>query len=630
MTGHHNINYVVPLGWSLALLLHTMPFRARVKCRMPREAVEVVPRIWPSEAKLLTVVSRHLKEVPRCFRDFGDWSLHSYRAGTVLSEAHPEGPVGEQIMGRFAEFFARTAAVPEEELPPRPAGWPENRQSQRFLDWLIDFAEDRVHGPNRWRFEDLFTAVGIRPDIMTAFRDDPERPPLTPRSFCLLHTDVHRANVVVDRKQIAVIDWEAAMYGDPVHDLATHLVRMDYAKEEQTAMTRLWAEAMERAGHQDMTAGLDADLPVYLDFEYAQSVFPDVMRAALGLTVLPGVPDAADYAGAAVRVCRALRRAAEPLKLEEVPDEGRAARALRDWYEGPFGRALSDGAGRRTESGTGDAADDADGRGRRDVTGAEGQEAAAEGHAGGAAGRAERALTHELREVRRLLAVPADGCVLFDFDGPLCRLFPDGSSKRVADDLRELARRHGIDGVLTPEEEGSIDPHDVLRAMDRALADRALLAEFETLLTAGEATAALTALPTPGAHRLVRALRARGTRIAVVTNNAPRAVAAHLHRHGLTDAFGPHIYGRTDRPDLLKPHPDSLERALRGLGAEPADALMIGDTATDLGAARDAKVLFVGYARNEGKESALRAAGADLVLRSLEPLLGVLRAPKAP
>ncbi|MBM7169812.1 aminoglycoside phosphotransferase family protein [Streptomyces sp. G44] len=341
VAGHHNVNHVVPLSWTLALLLRTMPFRARVKCRMPRETVEVVPRIWPSEAELLKVVSRHLAEVPRCLRDFGDWSLHSYRAGRALSEAQPEGPVGEAMMRSFAGFFARTASVPGEELPVRPAGWPESPRTQEFLDWLIGFTEERVHRPHRWRFHDLFTAVGIRPGVMAAFRDDPARPRLTPRPFCLLHTDVHRANVVVGRKRVAVIDWELAMYGDPLHDLATHLVRMEYDKDERTRMKELWAEAMVRAGHRDMTVGLATDLPVYLDFEYAQSVFPDVMRAALDLTALPGDPDAGAYAFAAARVCRAVRRAAEPLKLAEVPDERRAERALWGWVHGAVGRVPS-------------------------------------------------------------------------------------------------------------------------------------------------------------------------------------------------------------------------------------------------------------------------------------------------
>ncbi|MFE0174328.1 HAD family hydrolase [Streptomyces sp. NPDC059002] len=623
VAGYHNINYVVPLGWSLALLLRTMPFRARVKCRMPRDAVEVVPRIWPSETELLAAVSRHLKEVPRCFRDFGDWSLHSYRAGRVLSELVPVGPVGDPLLRSFAEFFARTAAVPEEELPPRPAGWPEPGQSQRFLDWLIGFTEDRVHRPNRWRFGDLFEAVGIRADAMTAFRDDPGRPPLTPRPFCLLHTDVHRANVVVDRKQLAVIDWELAMYGDALHDLATHLVRMDYEKDEEARMRQFWAEEMERAGHADMTEGMADDLPVYVEFEYAQSVFPDVMRAALDLLALPEEPAGEEFAHAAWRVCRALRRAAEPLKLKEVPDEGRAERALRDWYDGPYGRAQEEA--RRV-------ADDA--RHGRDG-GVFGEWGVVEDETYGGPGERMpdpvdgESEVGELAEVQRMLADPAGSCVLFDFDGPICRLFPGGASRPDDDELWERARARGVHDMIGAVEQRSTDLYDVLREAARRQPGSDEVAALEALLTDGEVLAAQRAPATRGAHRFIRELWARGCRIAVVTNNSPRAVASYLHRHGLTDAFGPHIYGRTRESDRLKPDPDPLLRALRGLDAEPGDAVMIGDTVADLVAAREAKVRFVGYARDADKVESLRAAGAEAVVRAMGPLIRLLDEPPA-
>ncbi|GGS17997.1 hypothetical protein GCM10010252_66790 [Streptomyces aureoverticillatus] len=327
VTGYHNSNYIVPLGMGLALLLRTMPFRARVKCRTPLQAAEVAPRIWPREAELLDVVTRHLKEVPRCLVDFGDWSMHAYRAGRPLTEVDERELNTDELMVKLAEFFARTVSVPESELPPRPEGWPADGDSDGFLAWLIGFTEERVHRANRHRFDALFEAIGIRPHAMTEFQKTAPR--LLGRPFCLLHTDVHRANIVVDRKEIAVIDWELALFGDPLHDLATHLVRMEYDKEQQLEMRRLWAEAMVAAGRPELTAGLESDLPVYLDFEYAQSVFPDVMRAALAL---PAQALGDDFELAAARVCRALRRAAEPLKLERAPDPLQVEAALRDWH----------------------------------------------------------------------------------------------------------------------------------------------------------------------------------------------------------------------------------------------------------------------------------------------------------
>ncbi|WP_336605820.1 HAD-IA family hydrolase [Streptomyces sp. BA2] len=572
-----------------------MPFRAQVKCRTPLAGVEVVPRIWRSEAQLLSVVTRYLREVPRCVADFGDWSMHAYRAGKALSEVNPDGPVDDDLMRSFAEFFARTAGVPEKELPPRPEGWPKSGESQSFLDWLIDFTEEKVHRPNRGRFETLFEAVGIRSDAVTKFKSDPDRPALTSRPFCLLHTDVHRANVVIDRDEVIVIDWELAIYGDPLHDLATHLVRMGYDKDEQKRMTNLWSEAMVRAGHEDMTAGLDTDLGIYLDFEYAQSVFPDAMRAALDL---PADSDENDFDAAALKVCRALRRAAEPLKLASVPDERRVARALRDWHAGPR---------HRLEHSAAVATDATDGRGTVEDDQVR-----------------EPIGTDEFTELADWLTRTADRCVLFDFDGPICRLFPHGSSEGVAQNLRDLVSEHGLGGRLTEEVRKTIDPHDVLRAMDQDPLGKSLVAALEALLTEGEVAAANTALPTPGAGELILALKARGCRIAVVTNNSPKAVAAYLERERLLDAFGPHVYGRTDQPSLLKPDPDSLSRALEALGSGADDALMIGDTATDLEAAEKAGVRFVGYARDERKAVPLRAAGAEVVITTLQPLIDLV------
>ncbi|MFD9909151.1 aminoglycoside phosphotransferase family protein [Streptomyces sp. NPDC059063] len=329
VTGYHNSNYIVPLGWRLAVLLRTMPFRARVKCRTPLQAVEVVPRVWPRENDVLKVVTRHLRETPRCLIDLGDWQMHTYHPGSPLSELGPDGPVRPEMMAALAEFFTRTAAVPRAELPPLPDSWPADGDSTGFLNWLVDFTEGQVHRPNRARFEALFEAVGIRPHVMTEFKRD--MPQLHRRPFCLLHTDVHRANIIVHGPDFAVIDWELALYGDPLHDLATHLVRMNYDKDQQVEMRGLWRDAMERSGFGELTAGLDTDLQVYVDFEYAQSVFPDIMRAALSL------PEAAagdDYARAAAQVCRALLRAAEPLKLAQAPEHAEVEAALRDWHAG--------------------------------------------------------------------------------------------------------------------------------------------------------------------------------------------------------------------------------------------------------------------------------------------------------
>ncbi|MFJ8938506.1 phosphotransferase family protein [Streptomyces sp. NPDC102365] len=332
VSGHHNTNRITHLRQPLAFLLGAESGKVLAKFRTPLPTVEVVPRIWRRESEVLRAVTGHVGEVPRCLADFDTWSLHGYLDGRALADENPAGRLGDARLLELAEFFARLAGVPADELPPLPADWPDEGDSQGFLVWLAGFAERQVHQPNRSRFGLLFNAVGVPVDAVDRFMT--AAPRLTDRPFCLLHTDVHRANVVVvsgpGGGHLSVIDWELALYGDPLHDLATHLVRMNYDKSEHDLMTRLWTEAMRRAGHEDMTDGMDVDLPVYLGFEYAQSVFPDVMRAALSLPAHPGEQDLTEAAG---QVSRALRRAREPLGLTaKMPDVRDVSEALREWH----------------------------------------------------------------------------------------------------------------------------------------------------------------------------------------------------------------------------------------------------------------------------------------------------------
>ncbi|NEB81127.1 aminoglycoside phosphotransferase family protein [Streptomyces sp. SID14478] len=339
-TGHHNTNVILPLGLPLALLLGVgvKVFGVRGKFRTPVETVEVVPRLWRRESEVLRAVSRSLAQVPRCLADFDDWSLHTYLAGEPLSGVlEPGEPVGEDRMRALADFFARVASVPIDRLPELPESyWPAEGCSRQFLGWLAKFADDKVHRVNEERFGELFRELGVPDDAIGQFMEHIPDDALTDRPFTLLHTDVHRGNVVVakalgGREQLCVIDWELALYGDPLHDLATHLVRMNYDDAERRHMTDLWARAMRDAGHERMTCGMETDLSHYLDFEYVQSVFPDVMRAALALGPAPAD---GDFAVAAGRVLRAMERAWKPLHLDgKGPDPATILKALRVWHE---------------------------------------------------------------------------------------------------------------------------------------------------------------------------------------------------------------------------------------------------------------------------------------------------------
>ncbi|MBA4865602.1 HAD family hydrolase [Streptomyces sp. PSKA54] len=216
--------------------------------------------------------------------------------------------------------------------------------------------------------------------------------------------------------------------------------------------------------------------------------------------------------------------------------------------------------------------------------------------------------------------------VLFDFDGPICRLFAGHKAEVIAEGQVRWLEERGLHGLLTEGEREHPDPHEVLRAVDRRHTGSDLVAELEERLTQQELRAVDSAWPTAYADPLIRTWLAVGSRLAITTNNSPRAVRSYLATRGLEACFTPHIYGRTQDLHLLKPHPHCLNRALSAMGAEAEASLMIGDTPSDFQAAEQAGVPFLGYARNARKEKLLRASGAEHVVNSLELILNLLRA----
>ncbi|MCF6524176.1 HAD family hydrolase [Streptomyces sp. JJ36] len=213
--------------------------------------------------------------------------------------------------------------------------------------------------------------------------------------------------------------------------------------------------------------------------------------------------------------------------------------------------------------------------------------------------------------------------VLFDFDGPLCRLFAGHPAPAIAQRMRDLITAHGEPAALGPEARQSGDPLVVLRALEPG-GELAVL--LERALADEELVAARTALPTAYADRLVHTLAATGRRVAVTTNNAQEAVESYLHGRGLAHHFAGRVHGRLHDVSLLKPHPDCLRRALTATRTRPERAVMIGDTVADLEAAAAAGVPFLGFAHGPVRREALRAAGARHVVSSLEEVLTAVTA----
>ncbi|POX52722.1 aminoglycoside phosphotransferase [Streptomyces sp. Ru71] len=329
LQGHHHETYVFPLAAG--------PDRGptvRWKCREPRAGLLWFDRrCFASEDQLVTALHGRITSVPEIIEVDG-FRLQRFVEGETLGALHPSGTrVPDHLTDQIVDLFRQLVVVTPETLTVkrrcRAADRPENGDSDGFLERLVRFAEERVHRRNLDRFGALFTELGLDEESFERLRKHVLG--LGQRPFCLLHADLHRENFVADRTgRLWTIDWELALVGDPLYDLATHLYLMRYPARQASRLAAGWAAAVERE-RPGSSRGWQRDLGPLIDFKRAQSVFTDVIRVAL---TLPGPGEPAHWrrvVHGALRLRGVLVAAAAPLGLDTVPGTARIAAALTRW-----------------------------------------------------------------------------------------------------------------------------------------------------------------------------------------------------------------------------------------------------------------------------------------------------------
>jgi phosphoglycolate phosphatase len=120
---------------------------------------------------------------------------------------------------------------------------------------------------------------------------------------------------------------------------------------------------------------------------------------------------------------------------------------------------------------------------------------------------------------------------------------------------------------------------------------------------------------------LFTALKARGLKIGLATNDTEAPARAHLAASGITHLFD--FVAGFDSGWGGKPAPGQLLAFARAVGIDPGRCAMVGDSLHDLHAARTAGMVAVGVLTGMADEATLDSA-ADVVLRSIADLPGWL------
>ena len=126
----------------------------------------------------------------------------------------------------------------------------------------------------------------------------------------------------------------------------------------------------------------------------------------------------------------------------------------------------------------------------------------------------------------------------------------------------------------------------------------------------------------PGVREGIDYMKSQGYRLGCVTNKAAQFTIPLLKHFGIHDEFGIVVSG--DSLAVKKPDPGPLLHAARHFGVAPQDALMLGDSKSDVTAARAAgfQIVCMSYGYNHGED--IHKYSPDAVIDSMAELRNLL------
>lgn len=157
----------------------------------------------------------------------------------------------------------------------------------------------------------------------------------------------------------------------------------------------------------------------------------------------------------------------------------------------------------------------------------------------------------------------------------------------------------------------------------------ASVADLEALVTRYRSIYSTSVVPAtllfPRAWSLLRACRAAGLELAIVTGKTTDVAEAVLRRCRIRGLFRSVVGNeRANRP---KPFPDLMHVALDELGVPPGQTLLVGDGTHDIEMGRGAGTRTCGVAWGVHEAERLVAAGADHVAHSMVELRELILGP---
>jgi pyrophosphatase PpaX len=125
-----------------------------------------------------------------------------------------------------------------------------------------------------------------------------------------------------------------------------------------------------------------------------------------------------------------------------------------------------------------------------------------------------------------------------------------------------------------------------------------------------------------GAKSVIDELRRRGLKLGLITNSGRIGVEVALEKFALNGCFD--VIVTRDDVERIKPSEESILKALSVLGCAPKEVAYVGDSWTDVEAAKNAGVMTIAIVGGISSKERLLQASPDRIISSLNELLKII------
>lgn len=194
--------------------------------------------------------------IPKLLDERADGFVIEFIDGVLLEQlAPPRQPVAFSVISELAHAMRTLHQLPTTQLG-RPLAALDATDTRSFAHVLIDHVGRFAHWARPWAGT-TWATLGMPADPIAPLRVYADA--MTPRMAVLIHVDIHRRNAIVRPDgTLVLIDWEFAVIGDPVYDLARHCYMMSYTTAEVDALLAAYAPHTHSACYRYLRAQLEA------------------------------------------------------------------------------------------------------------------------------------------------------------------------------------------------------------------------------------------------------------------------------------------------------------------------------------------------------------------------------------